>query len=208
MLKNGEVPEIKIIFSNLTEDESLIKERELQILYGSKFDGTGTLLNLIECGVKNPVLFGDKNPMKGKSIFQVWVEKYGIEIAEEKMKNYKEKMSKTISGRKLPELIKEKISNGKKKYWDDLSDDLKNDFSNKISKSHTEERRLKSSENLSKINRNRTGINSPKSRKCIIDGVIYNSIREVCEKYNFRNHNTVTNRIKSINFPNWNYFED
>lgn len=206
ILKKGEKPEIKIIFSGLTEDESLLKERELQILYGSKFDGTGTLFNFIECGVKNPVLFGDKNPMKGKSIFEVWVEKYGVEIAENKMKIYKEKMSQIISGRKLNESVKEKMSESKRKYWENLSDESKNEFRDKISKSHTNERRLKSSENLSKINKKRTGINSPKSKKCFIDGIIYNSIKEVCEKFNFKNHNTVINRIKSKNFPNWSYY--
>lgn len=34
--------------------------------------------------------------MKGKSLYEVWVNKYGIEIANEKMNSYKEKMSESL----------------------------------------------------------------------------------------------------------------
>jgi hypothetical protein len=39
-----------------------------------------------------------KNPMSGKSLFSVWVEKYGKDIAKEKMENYKLKQSQANSG--------------------------------------------------------------------------------------------------------------
>ena len=43
---------------------------------------------------------GNKNPMFGRSIYSVWVEKYGENIAVEKMKEYKLKQSKNNSGEK------------------------------------------------------------------------------------------------------------
>jgi hypothetical protein len=39
---------------------------------------------------------GEKNGMKGKSVYQRWVELYGKEIADEKMAVYKENMSESL----------------------------------------------------------------------------------------------------------------
>lgn len=42
---------------------------------------------------------GDKNPMYGKSIYEVWVEKYGREEADNREKKRREKLSKSLKGR-------------------------------------------------------------------------------------------------------------
>jgi hypothetical protein len=43
---------------------------------------------------------GKNNPMYGKSFYDIWVEKYGKEVADEKMIEYKKKQSKLNSGEK------------------------------------------------------------------------------------------------------------
>jgi len=43
---------------------------------------------------------GDKNNMFGKRVFDVWVEKFGIDIANEKMISFKNKLSDNNSGNK------------------------------------------------------------------------------------------------------------
>lgn len=43
---------------------------------------------------------GINNPMFGRSVYSVWIEKYGNEIANEKMKNYKLKQSENNKGSK------------------------------------------------------------------------------------------------------------
>jgi hypothetical protein len=45
---------------------------------------------------------GDKNPMYGKSFYDMWVKKYGEEIAIEKLKLFKQKISKSNSGENNP----------------------------------------------------------------------------------------------------------
>lgn len=45
---------------------------------------------------------GDKNPMYGKNFYQIWVDKYGKEIADEKLKDNKEKHSINNSGEGNP----------------------------------------------------------------------------------------------------------
>ena len=206
ILTNGEKPEIKIEISGLTEENALIEERILQLKFGSKLDGTGTLYNYAECGRKNPILVGDKNPMKGKSIFDVWEEKYGYEVSKQKKEEYSKKMSKIVSGRTHNESTKEIIKNNKKNYWSNLTETEINLFKKKISEGHTTERKNKFAKTTIELNKNRTGKKHHKSVKCLIDGILYNSISEVCKKYGFKNHNAVTNRLKSINFPTWNYY--
>jgi hypothetical protein len=207
ILNNGHKPEIKILFSNMTEDDALLKERELQIMYGSKLDNTGTLYNYIECGLKNPSLFGDKNPMKGKNIFQVWGEKYDKEVVNNKIIEYKRKMSQIVSGRTISVITKQKISKSKKQYWDNLDESIKDNFRKKISETHTEDRKKKSRKKMIEINKKMVGGNHPRSKKCLIDDKIFNSIKEVCLEYGFKNHNTVINRIKSNRYPKWVYYE-
>jgi len=45
---------------------------------------------------------GDKNPMFGKTVYDIWVIKYGVEIANEKMLYYKEKQSINSKGENNP----------------------------------------------------------------------------------------------------------
>lgn len=207
MKDEGKTPIIKIIESNLSEEDALLKEKELADKIGTVFKSTGTLLNYNECGVKNPILKGEKNHMYGKSLFKIWIEKYGKKIANEKIKDYREKMSNTLKGKKHNDTTKNKIKKQKQKYWDNLSNEKKNNFKEKISKSHDSERRKKTSKRIIELNKKMTGEKHPKSRKCIVEGKIYNTITEVCKIYNFKNHNTVRHRLKSDNFPDWKYID-
>jgi len=207
MKDEGKTPIIKIVESNLSEEDALLKEKELSDKIGTVFKSTGPLLNYNECGVRNPVLKGEKNHMYGKSLHKIWIKNYGREIANEKMKEYRKKMSNTLKGKKHNDITKSKIKKQKQKYWDTLSDEEKSNFKEKISKSHTDERRKNASERIIELNKNMTGENHPKSRKCLIEGKIYNTITEVCKVYNFKNHNTVRYRLKSDNFPDWRYID-
>lgn len=45
---------------------------------------------------------GEKNNMYGKTVYEVWFEKYGKDIAEEKMTELKKKQSKNSSGKNNP----------------------------------------------------------------------------------------------------------
>jgi hypothetical protein len=45
---------------------------------------------------------GIKNPMYGKSVYDIWSEKYGKEIADEKLQEYKKKQSYNTTGEKNP----------------------------------------------------------------------------------------------------------
>jgi len=49
-------------------------------------------------------LSGDKNPMKGKSFYDTWVEKYGEDVAKEKLQLYKDNKKKNIALKKLKKL--------------------------------------------------------------------------------------------------------
>jgi very-short-patch-repair endonuclease len=74
-------------------------------------------------------LIGDNNPMYGKSVYDVWLEKYGKEIADEKFNKMKFKASITNKGKNNPFFGKthtdesiEKIINANKKYRKNLTD--------------------------------------------------------------------------------------
>lgn len=45
---------------------------------------------------------GKKNPMYGKSFYNIWVKKYGEEIADKKLKEFKQKISKNNKGENNP----------------------------------------------------------------------------------------------------------
>jgi hypothetical protein len=52
---------------------------------------------------KMKLLFGgDKNPMYGKPLYNIWLDKYGVDVANEKMLSYKEKHSNNMKGDKNP----------------------------------------------------------------------------------------------------------
>jgi hypothetical protein len=45
---------------------------------------------------------GDKNGMFGKSFYEIWVEKYGVDIANEKLNDFKNNQSENVSGENNP----------------------------------------------------------------------------------------------------------
>lgn len=45
---------------------------------------------------------GNKNPMYGKKFYDIWVDKYGVYIANEKEEKRREKLSKRLSGKNNP----------------------------------------------------------------------------------------------------------
>lgn len=208
IISNGEMPEIKIIRDNLTNEESLKLEREIEIKIGTIREKTGTLLNQVECGVINPILSGDKNGMHGLSLYENWVIKHGKEIANQKMQEYIANMSKAIKGKKHNKESKNKMSNARKEWHANLDEDAKKTRSNNISKSWTEERSVLQSKRFAEINKNKTGKFHPRSRSCIIEGKQYDTIKQAQEAYKFKNHANVTFRINSPNFPDWNYSKD
>lgn len=207
MINSGNPPLIKIIREEMVESEALELEREKEIEFGTVLNKTGTLLNISQCGNKNPILFGNKNPMFGKSIFDVWKENYTEEEFQLKLQNYTESLSKSLSGKNHTEETKEKQSKKRREYFENLTLEKKSERSENISKSFTEERKETLRQKMIERNKKSTGKDSSKSRKCIIEGVIYNSIKEVQEKYEIKNHNGVRYRIKSNNFKDWNWYE-
>ena len=201
----NKIPIIEILESNLCEEDALKLEKKIYETLGNIFDKTGPLFNYNVCGVKNPILIGKKNAMYGKSIFDVWEEKYGLMVATQKKEEYKKKMSNLLKGKKHTEETKEKMKIKKTNFWNNIGVKEKELFKKKISKSHTDERKELARQRIIEHNKKMKGENHPKSKKCLIDGKVYNSISEVCRVYNFKNHNTVTHRIKSINYTNWQY---
>lgn len=207
MKENYKTPKIKVVQSNLNEEDALNLEKQIYDYVGNIFDGTGTLFNYNVCGVKNPIMSGKDNPMYGKSLFDIWKKKYGTSMAEQKKEEYQKKMSESLKGKKHSFTTKEKIKSKKKEYWNNLSKEEKENFQKKISQSHTTERRDTSRQRIIQLNKSMKGANHPKSKKCLIEGVVYNTIMEVCVVYNFKNHNTVRHRINSNNFPNWQFIK-
>ena len=54
---------------------------------------------------------GEKNPMFKKTVYDIWVKKYGKQIADKKYKSWKDKISKTTRGKSKPrKLVKEYIN--------------------------------------------------------------------------------------------------
>jgi len=56
---------IVILYTELTNEEAMSKETELILQYGRKDLGTGILHNKTDGGV-NPILYGERNGMKGR----------------------------------------------------------------------------------------------------------------------------------------------
>lgn len=208
IISNGEMPEIKIIKNNLTNEESLKLEREIELQIGTVREKTGTLLNQTECGVINPILHGSENGMHGISIYENWVIKYGKEIADQKMLDYSNNMSNAIKGKKHNEESKNKMANARKEWHANLDEESKKRRADIISKSWSKERSIEHSKRFAEINKNKIGKLHPKSRSCVIEGKIFDSIKQVQEAYGFKNHNTVRFRLNSLNFPDWNYSQD
>jgi hypothetical protein len=63
-----------------------------------------------------PDVAGKNNPMYGRSVYSVWVEKYGKEIADKKMESYRKKQSENTRGKKNPMFGKPSPSGSGKGY--------------------------------------------------------------------------------------------
>ena len=198
---------IEIIKEGMSEEEALDLEREKEQEFGTVLNKTGTLLNVAPCGNKNPVLTGDKNPMFGKNIFDGWEKKYNKEELEKKIKEYSLNMSISLSGKTHTKETREKQSKKRKEYFEKMSQDEREKRCENISKSFTEERKEGLRQKMIERNKKSSGKNSPRSRKCIVEGEVYFSIKEVQMKYGIKNHNTVRYRINSDKFKDWNWYE-
>lgn len=204
LISVGELPEIEIIENNLTESDALKLERLIELKFGTKKNGNGTLLNLIECGIKNPILYGKDNPMYGISLYEYWQEKHGTEKANELMMNYKNKMKVASSNKEHSDDTRSLMSLKRKNWHINKSKETESVRREKIVESwKNEERKIKTSERIIDINKSRCGSNHHKSVKCEIDNIVYDSISEVQTKFKLKNHNAVRYRLNSLNFPTW-----
>lgn len=207
MINSGNPPGIKIISDNMSEIESLKLERIKELEFGTVLNGTGSLLNVAPCGNKNPVLKGEKSPMFGKNLFEIWRKKYTEEEFQNRVREYRITLSNSLLGKKHTEETKEKQSKKRKEYFENLDIEKKNRRAENISNSFTEERKKELRQKMIERNKKSIGKFSPKSRKCLIEGTVYDSIKEVQEKYTMKNHNAVRYRINSNNFKDWNWYE-
>lgn len=66
-------------------------------------------------------LTGNKNSMFGKTVFNTWVEKYGLEIALQKDKLCKEKQSKSLIGKRRIRVVQYDLNDNFIKEYDSLT---------------------------------------------------------------------------------------
>jgi len=97
-------------------------------------------------------LKGEKNPMYGKTYYEIWVEKYGKKEADKKQKTKNEKGRIASTGRKLSEEAKKKISIKSKgrKHTEEVKKKM----------SETRKGRKASKETKEKMSKMRTGENN------------------------------------------------
>lgn len=217
ILNDGLEPFI-IIYKWLdSEDESLLLEKILVEKIGKIIDKKGPLTNVLDGGVKSPSLSGELNGMYSRSIYDTWVERYGKEIADTKMSEYRSKMSLSISGRSHSSETKKTMSkstyvtwqddevrskriDGVRNWWVNMSDEMRENISNKISISNS--KRVIKDETRIKMSRNNSGDNNPRACKIYIDGDVYNSIKSACENLNI-SRTTVINRLSDSRWTEW-----
>jgi len=60
---------------------------------------------------------GENNGMYGNNQYNIWLERYGKQIADKKYKEWKSKISKSQKGKTMSEEHKEKIRQARIKYW-------------------------------------------------------------------------------------------
>lgn len=96
-------------------DETILKQRESKI---GKYDG-------------------EKNPMYGKTYFDIWVDKYGVDIALVKLSERNKKQAKSISGQKNPMYGKSILDVWNEKYGADKTNELYSEWLSNIKKSLT-----------------------------------------------------------------------
>lgn len=119
---------------NLTNDEALDLEYDIMHELGTRYDihpqiKRGPLLNFTLCGVPNPILYGENNPMYGISIYDKWESQYSPEIFNKMVKEHRKllKTNAKIFWSNLNnnnddyETYCKKVKKGVHKYWNSLS---------------------------------------------------------------------------------------
>ena len=102
--------EVEILFDNLTKNEAEQKEIEFILLYGKKINKTGILVNINDGGGGN---FGMKHTQEAKDKIGKAnkLKDYSkIDKSFTQTKEYKDKISKINTGRKMPNSMRQKTS--------------------------------------------------------------------------------------------------
>lgn len=183
--------------------DSTNKKIGYNISKGGEFSRLGTICSGETKLVLSECKKGSKNPMYGKTIFEVWVEKYGFSDAEilyskwrdslsnaalghipwnknkQMSENFKQNMSKIVKGIRHTDVTKQKISEGNK------GKIITVEHRNAISKAQlnrTKESRLHTKETKLKLSNSKLGDKNPMKGKSVFDVWV--------EKYGFDEANT------------------
>ena len=162
---------ILILKNNLTEKEAFKHEIYMINIFGRKDLGSGILINLSDGG----------DGVSGYKHTELSKHKMKHSKRPTMLKETKEKISKTLKGRKkspLTEEQKKKISETKKKLFKEGKYKTPNGMSGKT---HKEETKKKMSD-IMKIKHNSQIASQSRMKKVMINGTIYNSRKEAIEK--------------------------
>jgi len=148
---------------NLTEEEAFKHEVYMIAVFGKKCNGTGILMNIADGGNSPPKMYGENSPTKRPEV-------------KEKIGNAN-KIS--LKGRTVPEEVRQKISNT----W---KEKLKNNprpmsYYTENLKKMTEKNR-NDKEKHKKHSEMMKGRPSPRRKKVLYNGTVYDSISEAVEK--------------------------
>ena len=132
--------------------------------------------------------------------------KKGVKLTEE----HKRKTSETLKGRKRPQEVIDKIHKKRLEYGWKHSDETRKKMTGRKLSEETRKKISKANikRNSSPEFRKKLSDVSVHKKKCIIDGVWYESIRQASNELDIK-WDMVSNRIKSKSekFKNWNYAE-
>lgn len=131
--------------------------------------------------------------------------KKGVKLSEE----HKRKTSETLKGRKRPQEVIDKIVKTRKENGGWIhSDETKNKIRSNNGMKRQEVRDKLKGREISDETRKKLSDVSVHKKACIIDGVLYESIREASNQLGIK-WDMVSDRIKSKSekFKNWNYAE-
>ena len=141
----------------------------------------------------------------GKSLYQKWIDKYGVEVADEKMRDYREKMSERTSGEnnhffgkthtqesidKISEASTGRIAWNKGKKNPNMvgnknparRSDVRDKISLAVKKSYTEELRKERSEHFKRVRR----LNKDKHRLMMESRGVWRRLDEISEFERYR----------------------
>jgi len=148
---------------NLTEEEAFKHEIYMIAVFGKKCDGTGILMNIADGGNAPPTFYGEDSPTKRPEVRK----KIG---AANKI---------SLKGKKIPEEVKQKLSNT----W---KEKLKNNprpisyYTENLKK--MAERNRTDKEKHKRHSEMMKGRQSPNKKPVLYDGKIYSSMTETIEK--------------------------